>query len=771
MPLPPNPTFHPVANPEAIVAGENVRFTILTDRLIRLEYSKENHFEDRPSQVFWHRNQLVPAFQKTMRDFSIEIETDFLHLKYQPGPSGFSTKTLSIILKKTGGCWRYGMRQSTNLKGTARTLDFDLGTTRLENGLLSKSGWVVVDDSNSMVFNDSGWLEPRHRAIELKSSFSKSSEHPSRQHSAKDVYFFGYGSDYAACLDDFTRLAGAIPMIPRYILGNWWSRYHAYTQAELQNLMEEFRAREIPLSVCIIDMDWHITKTGNESNGWTGYTWNRELFPHPYRFIHWLHSQGLHTALNLHPAKGIYPHEEQYEKMAHWMGIDPATKPPIPFDISDPHFMEGYFEILHHPQESPAFEAIHETVEEDGIDFWWLDWQQGKRSKFPGLDPLWMLNHLHYHDHGRDGRKRPFIFSRWGGLGNHRYPIGFSGDTIVRWRTLAFQPYFTATAANVAYSWWSHDIGGHMFRDGTPELYLRWVQFGVFSPIFRLHSSNFSKLERRPWAKPERIFQATRRAMQLRHALIPYIYSMAWRAYRSGISLVTPMYYGNMEDDSAYKARDQYFFGSELLVAPITKPVHPRTGLVRKKVWFPHGTWFNFFSGEPVRGGQWHEIQASLEDIPVYAKAGAIIPLAPAPTWGGIANPTKLELYIFPGAENSFNLYEDDGKTTDYQHGKYAITQLESKFTRSWNEHGQETKDSALEFTIHPVTGDFSVIPSSRSYHIHVRGVDLAPTASVPGNYDAATRTLSLEPFTLTPDESCTINFHSIKVEKYIHQE
>jgi alpha-glucosidase (family GH31 glycosyl hydrolase) len=238
-----------------------------------------------------------------MRDFSIEIETDFLHLSYQPGPSGFSTKTLSITLKQTGASWNYGMRQSNNLKGTARTLDFDLGTTRLENGLLSKSGWVVVDDSNSMVFNDSGWLEPRHRAIELKSSFSKSSEHPSRQHSAKDVYFFGYGSDYAACLGDFTHLAGAIPMIPRYILGNWWSHYHAYTQAELQNLMEEFRAREIPLSVCIIDMDWHITKTGNESNGWTGYTWNRELFPHPYRFIHWLHSQGLHTALNLHPAK------------------------------------------------------------------------------------------------------------------------------------------------------------------------------------------------------------------------------------------------------------------------------------------------------------------------------------------------------------------------------------------------------------------------------------------------------------------------------------
>ena len=132
------------------------------------------------------------------------------------------------------------------------------------------------------------------------------------------------------------------------------------------------------------------------------------------------------------------------------------------------------------------------------------------------------------------GRRRPFVFSRWGGLGNHRYPIGFSGDTVIHWGSLAFQPYFTSTAANVAYGWWSHDIGGHFYEDGTPELYLRWVQFGVFSPIFRLHSTNKPALDRRPWSKPERIYHAARDAMQLRHALIPYIYSMAWRAHQTG---------------------------------------------------------------------------------------------------------------------------------------------------------------------------------------------------------------------------------------------
>jgi alpha-glucosidase (family GH31 glycosyl hydrolase) len=360
-----------------------------------------------------------------------------------------------------------------------------------------------------------------------------------------------------------------------------------------------------------------------------------------------------------------------------------------------------------------------------------MDWQQGKKSKISGLDPLWFLNHLHYYDLGRDGRKRPFVFSRWGGLGNHRYPIGFSGDTLVRWRTLAYQPYFTATAANVGYGWWSHDIGGHMFKDKTPELYLRWVQFGVFSPIFRLHSTKLPTLERRPWEKPERIFHAARDAMQLRHAFIPYIYSMAWRAHQTGISLVTPMYYGDMLDASAFEAKDQYYFGSELIVAPITHPSNPKTGLASKRVWLPAGTWFNFFTGEQVSGGEWRDVQAALEDIPVYAKAGAIIPLAPRPKWGGIENPTELDIYIFPGADNTFDLYEDDGETTDYQQGKYAITRF-------------SLKDGG--FTVHPAQGDLSVIPAQRTYRVHLHGVNRKDQSTSFNIGPAETHTIKIHP-------------------------
>ncbi len=345
--------FSPLANPAAIVSGPNVRFTVLTSRLLRLEESPSGVFEDRASQVFWFREKPVPPFSSKASGASIEIETEHLLLHYITNENGFNKTSLTIRLKEFGTNWTFGKRTRGNLGGTARTLDAHVGKMHLERGLISRDGWTVVDDSTSLVFNEAGWLMPR--------------DHPQR-----DLYFFGYGHAFGDCIQDFTRLAGAVPMIPRYFLGNWWSRYWAYNQGELQALMEEFRANEVPLSICILDMDWHVTKTGNPSSGWTGYTWNRALFPDPPGFLRWLHSQGLKTALNLHPAKGVYPHEDQYPEMRRWMGMESTSQDPIPFDPTDPHFMEGYFKILHHPQE------------EIGIDFWWMDWQQGRKSKTPG---------------------------------------------------------------------------------------------------------------------------------------------------------------------------------------------------------------------------------------------------------------------------------------------------------------------------------------------------------------------------------------------------
>ena len=667
----------------AVVRAPQVRFTLLTSRLIRMEYSPTEEFEDHASQAFWYRCQPVPEFTVTEEAGVMVIETQHLLLRYAPSARGFTPVSLSIHVKATDNTWHFGEHiwKSGDLKGTARTLDETNGFVALESGLMARSGWAIVDDSRSLVFDEQSWLVGRSRPENL------------------DLYFFGYGHDYVGCLQDFQKVSGQTPLIPRWLLGNWWSRFWAYTQEELQRLMEDFAAHAVPLAVCIIDMDWHIVQTGNQSVGWTGYTWNRKLFPDPQGLIDWLHAKGLRTALNLHPADGIFPHEEQYAAMAAAAGIDPSTMEPVPFDIANREFGAAYFEQLHHPAEA------------HGVDFWWLDWQQGTQSKMRGLDPLWWLNHLHFYDLGRDGKKRPFIFSRWGGLGNHRYPIGFSGDTVVSWESLAFQPYFTATAANVGYGWWSHDIGGHMWGVEEGELYARWVQYGVFSPFLRLHSSNSPYSERRPWAWGRDVEAAAREAMQLRHALIPYIYTMAWRNTTVGIPLVTPLYYSHPEVDDAYACPQEYWFGRELIAAPFTAPAAEDVGLSRQRVWLPEGEWWDFFSGERREGG-WHTVYGDLTETPVYARAGAIVPMGPKVPWGGLQNPDTLYLHVFPGADNRLELYEDDGATVAYKEGRYALTPIEVKW-----------QGDRMEIAIGPMSGDVGVTVGVRRWIVVVHGV------------------------------------------------
>ncbi len=688
--------FEPLADPAAVIIAGPARFTVLTPHVIRMEYEADGRFEDRPSQVFWYRRQPVPAFRVERDGERVTLTTEQLRLEYA-GSAPFGPGSLSVTLLASGKTWRYGDADEGNLRGTTRTLDRVDGRTRLEPGLLSRDGWVVVDDSRTLVFDETGWLVARGTAA-----------------AARDLYFFGHGRAYRGALRDYLALSGPVPLLPRWALGNWWSRYWEYSDEELRALMTEFRDHDIPLSVCIVDMDWHLVNVGEGINGWTGYTWNNELFPDPPGFMAWLREQGLRTALNLHPALGVRPHEAMYPQMAERLGLDPAKGQPIPFDIADPHFTEAYFEVLHHPQEA------------DGVDFWWMDWQQGTQTAVAGLDPLWWLNHLHFYDLGRDG-KRPFVFSRWGGLGNHRYPIGFSGDTVVSWASLAFQPVFTATAANVAYGWWSHDIGGHMQGIEDRELYTRWVQFGVFSPIFRLHSTKNPFHERRPWGYDAEVLRITRDMMQLRHALIPYLYTMSRLNETEGQALIRPMYHDYPERDEAYACPQQYLFGADLIVAPYTTPAGFDTRLSRQVVWLPPGEWYHFFTGEFFAGDAWYACYGELDDVPVFARAGAVIPLGPRAGWGGVDNPAELHLHVFAGADGRFTLYEDDGMSQTYQQGHFAQTRFEQKW-----------EGDALRITILPVSGDAAQLPEHRTYTLHVYGIAAGVRASLLA--DGATR-------------------------------
>ena len=365
-----------------------------------------------------------------------------------------------------------------------------------------------------------------------------------------------------------------------------------------------------------------------------------------------MHQRGLRVTLNLHPADGVHPHEAAYQELATALGMTTTEGTPVAFRIADRQFAEHYFTLLHHP------------LEDQGVDFWWLDWQQGEITEIAGLDPLLWLNHLHFADARRRGQ-RPLLFSRWGGLGNHRYPIGFSGDTYGGWEILASLPHFTATAANVGFGWWSHDIGAH-FGAADAEIMTRWVQFGALSPCLRLHAVKSALADRRPWVYPAPTLAAIRKAFELRYALVPYLYTAARQTHERGVALCRPMYYTYPEHESAYLARDQYLLGDDLLAAPITAPADPQTGLAAKDVWIPPGTWYRFDSAQAFVGPRWVHVEGDLETIPLFARAGAVIPLAKPALHLADLSDDWLDIRVFPGDNGTFRLYEDDGQTESY---------------------------------------------------------------------------------------------------------
>lgn len=683
----------------------NYRFSVLTSRLLRVEYEKKGEFCDEPTQAVLFRNIAEPEFSVKENGKSVIISTKDTVFNFD------TAKGKMVSITVSGGKIVTDFEEG-NLGGTYRTLDMVNGECELGKGIMSLSGVSVIDDSKTVIINADGTIKERRKCT--------------------DLYFFAYGKDFRGCLRDFFALCGKVPLVPRYCLGNWWSRYKDYTQEEYVDLMENFIEREIPVSVATIDMDWHwvdvekrfgkektaYARKGDvfkrvvsyfQTDGWTGYSWNTELFPDYKGFLKWLQEKNFKVTVNLHPAAGVRAFENMYEEMALRMGVYPKSGAHIPFDFADPQYIDAYFDVLHKPYEN------------EGVDFWWIDWQQEKTTAIKGLDPLWALNHYHTLDLARNG-KRPLILSRFAEVGSHRYPLGFSGDTLITWESLDFQPYFTVNATNIGYTWWSHDIGGHQLGSRDDELYARWVQYGQYSPVMRLHSTKDEFMGKEPWKYSFSANAAATAALRERHAMIPYLYSMNYRTHKDSLALCEPMYYSYPDKKEAYEIRNEYFFGSELLVVPVTSPASKRTNLSKTRVWLPKGTWTDIYTGYIYEGEKFVDMYRGIESIPVLAKEGAIIPLSQNDRTNDCSNPADMKVRIYTG-NNSFDLYEDDGETMNFEKGQYAVTKMV-----------QTTTASDIVFEIRKAEGDTSVLPTKRNYTLSFENVKDAKEITVTVN-------------------------------------
>lgn len=683
----------------------HVRFTIISGQSIRMEYSPDGKFTDAKTLMAIDREYSPTEYKVKTSGKYLEILTHDIKLRYLKNSGAFTSSNLSIESAKDNDfkfLWRPGMKQQRNLKGTRHAYDAVKGRTvmygkdegkvlELEDGLIARDGWTLIDDSKTPLFvEDKDW-----QGHEITKEWL-SSRH---DNGSQDWYFLAYGNDYKSALKDFISFAGPIPMLPRYAYGNWHSWYWLYSDGEFREMLENYRRNGIPLDVLCIDMDRHI-------NGWYGWDWNTDLFPDPAKMFRDFHRNHLKLTTNMH-IDAMYSNESSFPLIQKDLGADSTKTDTLALNLMDRKLASSFF--------TREIDKMYEL----GWDFLWDDnGAYASPAEYPVIDMNLWRERLFFEDNAARG-KRPLYLGRYGGLGGHRYPVGFSGDTFASWESLEFQTVYNTTSANVGFLW-THDLGGYQLEWWDPskplaqtteydsELVLRWFQFGALTPAMRNQTAKQISIYKYPWMHPYEYCTAICDAVRFHYALNPYIYSQSRETYETGVAVCRPLYYEWPADEEAYSHDGEYMFGDNVFVAPITAP-RGESRLSHHKFYLPEGQWYEWCSGSMLEGGREYERTYALDEYPMFVKAGAIIPMYDGTQMNLDGNDEDIIIVIAPGDGNSsFSLYEDNGIDPDYEHN-FAKTLIRS-----------ERNGLSHEVVISPRKGAYEGMPSDRRFSLRI---------------------------------------------------
>ncbi len=660
------------AREDCTFKGNKYRITVLSDVLLRFEYSETGKFNDYPTIFAINRNfAKKPVFTVKQDEKYINITNDYFILEYSKEKPYIASKlvpdsNLRITLKGTDKLWYFGNPEVKNLKGT--TYSFDNKTNiSLSKGLYNLDGFASIDDTMSPVFISDGTIK----------------KNPS---DALDVYVFIYKNDFQKALDSYFELTGKPSFIPRYALGVCWNKNEDYTEAELKDIISNFNKINIPLSSILLGSKWNLNKEGKTLSN---YKFDNEKYKNLEQTINDIHQKNVFLGLTINPQSGITPYDSGYQSLKTKLNI---TKDGIiPINVYNTAILETF---------------LNEILANLNIDFIKIDEITEDKTK------TFMLMHYIYKSLSKTAERRGLILSRNPGIASHRYPALYSGNTKVSWKTLKYLPYFNITSSNLGLSYYSHDIGGYEGGVEDSELYTRYVQFGTYSPIFRFSSKEGRYYKREPWKWDIFTESIVKDYIRIRHRLIPYIYSEVYKYSKDGINLIKPLYldYEKILDEPLYK--NEYHFGKELFVCPITEPKDKVMNRVVHRMYLPEGTWYDFKTGKKFPGGKRYVTFYKDEDYPVYAKSGAIVPMAilDENNLNSVKPPEKMEIQVFPGVSNNYDLYEDDGVTNLYKEGYYIVTNIDYNYRKN-----------NYTLILRPTQGKTGIIPDKRDYKIKFR--------------------------------------------------
>lgn len=665
-----------------VFKGKRYRITVLSHSLVRLEYNIDGIFNDDLTELVDNRifDEIDIEYQEN--DKTLIIDTAIFKLTYIKDKNFAQGKlnqssVLNIELKGTDRSWYYNHPEARNIKAPVSSTSSS--KIQLRNGLYSLDGFASLKDDTKLIKEDGKIEENKYI----------------------DIYVFMYGTDYERCLKDYFTLTGYPPLIPRYALGNWWSKSVKYNDETLKTLIDSFKLNGIPLSTLMLINNWNLKPIINNKEIDAGLSFNKEVYKHPKNMITYLHNQGVRIGLKIKPTSGFYATDEYYNEAVKYLQKDELGK--IPFNVLDKRCVEVYLKLFIHP------------LENLGVDFFYIDKEETNNYN--------LIKRYHLKDMERNKLRRPFVFGYSNEVAPHKYSVLYEGEKEVGWESLRRLPYFNSLAVNNGVLWWSHDIGGYSNGIEEDELYTRFIQFGTFSPILRLSSDSSKYYKREPWLWSMRTFSIVKEYLQLRHKLIPYLYSEAYKYSTNGNLFIKPIFYKYPEliDDDWY--RNEYYFGSQLFVSPIITKKDEVMNRVVHKFFIPDGTWYDFFTGKKFIGPNSFISFFRDQDYPVYAKQGAIIVLGQNNNLNDITPPKDLEIHIFPGMSNSYTLYEDDGVSSLYKDGYYLKTQIDYNYM-----------PNNYTVILRALEGKSSIAPDTRNYKFIFRNTKQAQDVIVYAN-------------------------------------
>ncbi len=654
----------------------SARFEVLTPELIRLEYSPSRRFVDAPSVSVINRTNWpgAPAQSRDENGWFV-MSTSVLDLRYKTDSGAFSPNNLQIEWRDAFGThqWKPGDPDDQNLGGVPASLDNRSTKPVTEPGPLTRKGCYSMDDSKTALFDStSDWVKPRESKDAL------------------DWFFLAYGHDYKLALRRLSQLVGPPPMLPRYVFGSWFGSRAGYSGEEWKMIVKQFRDEQLPLDLVVIDSD---SKT---KMVWTGYDWDLEQMPDPAGFFAWMKGQHVKVTVNEHYGALTRDSDSHFEAIRQAMNL-PADTKEIPHDLANKKYAGLFMNLLHKPDL------------DRGMAFWWQD--GGAGANMDGLDSLLWTRHVEYTGSEQITGLRTTAFCRLGTCwGSHRYGIFFTGDLHGVWESLPVLIPATIRGGNQLTPYMNNLCCGVFGVDLDPELYQRWVQYGAFSPILWFHGLWGLRL---PWEYGQAGEETYRKFVGLRYRLMPYTYTCSRIAHDTGLPLMRGLYLEYPEQQAAYTSQEEYLYGRDLLVAPVTAPAKGTPA--RNNIYLPAGDdWYDFFTGDLYSGGRTIVHECPLDRMPVFARAGSILPMAPEMTWSDQRPLDPLTLDIYPGSRPAeLSLYEDDGVSLDYRKGAFAWTPIRFESV---------TPDS-YRLTISPCKGRFKGQLPRRGYVLQVHGL------------------------------------------------